>query len=108
MAQHISECVVLAKEIKELVDEKAQYTDWSVRDDVKNKLNMDLTIEQKLTAHGSLRDRSEVIREEQSNGDAFSTLSIPRPNVSVEPTDLEKSRFMSSSFFQINKLLGEL
>ncbi|MBB4825013.1 type I restriction enzyme R subunit [Sporosarcina luteola] len=37
-------CIVLAKKIKELVDEKSKYTDWSVRDDIKNKLNMDLTI----------------------------------------------------------------
>jgi len=37
-------CVVLAKKIKELVDDKAQYADWSSRDDIKNQLNMDLTI----------------------------------------------------------------
>jgi type I restriction enzyme R subunit len=37
-------CVSLAKKIKVLVDEKSQYTDWSVRDDIKNKLNMDLTV----------------------------------------------------------------
>lgn len=37
-------CIVLAKKIKELVDEKSKYTDWSVREDIKNQLNMDLTI----------------------------------------------------------------
>lgn len=37
-------CVVLAKEIKKLVDDKAQYADWASRDDIKNQLNMDLTI----------------------------------------------------------------
>lgn len=37
-------CIILAKKIKELVDEKSKYTDWSVRDDIKNKLNMDLTV----------------------------------------------------------------
>ncbi|GHV29008.1 restriction endonuclease subunit R [Spirochaetia bacterium] len=37
-------CIVLARRIKELVDEKAQYTDWAVRDDIKNKLNKDLTV----------------------------------------------------------------
>lgn len=36
-------CVVLAKKIKELVDDKAQFADWSTRDDIKNQLNMDLT-----------------------------------------------------------------
>jgi type I restriction enzyme R subunit len=37
-------CVVLAKAIKELVDDKAQFADWSTRDDVKNQLNMGLTV----------------------------------------------------------------
>ena len=37
-------CLVLAKKIKELVDDKAQFADWSTRDDIKNPLNMDLTI----------------------------------------------------------------
>jgi type I restriction enzyme R subunit len=36
-------CVLLAKKIKELVDDKAQFADWSTRDDIKNQLNMDLT-----------------------------------------------------------------
>ncbi|MGZ0051491.1 type I restriction endonuclease subunit R [Brevibacillus gelatini] len=37
-------CLVLARKIKELVDDKAQYADWSTRDDIKNQLNMDLTV----------------------------------------------------------------
>lgn len=37
-------CLVLAKKIKELVDDKSQYADWSSRDDIKNQLNMDLTV----------------------------------------------------------------
>ena len=37
-------CIVLAKKIKELVDDKSQYADWSTRDDIKNQLNMDLTV----------------------------------------------------------------
>jgi type I restriction enzyme R subunit len=37
-------CIVLAKKIKELVDDKAQFADWSTRDDIKNQLNMDLTV----------------------------------------------------------------
>lgn len=37
-------CLVLAKKIKELVDDKSQFADWSTRDDIKNQLNMDLTI----------------------------------------------------------------
>ena len=37
-------CLVLAKEIKILVDDKSQFADWSTRDDIKNQLNMDLTV----------------------------------------------------------------
>lgn len=37
-------CIGLAKKIKELVDDKAQFADWSTRDDIKNQLNMDLTV----------------------------------------------------------------
>ena len=37
-------CLVLAKEIKELVDDKARYADWSTRNDIKNQLNMSLTV----------------------------------------------------------------
>jgi len=32
------------KKIKELVDDKVQYADWSTRDDIKNQLNMELTV----------------------------------------------------------------
>jgi type I restriction enzyme R subunit len=37
-------CISLAKKIKELVDDKSQFADWSSRDDIKNQLNMDLTV----------------------------------------------------------------
>jgi type I site-specific deoxyribonuclease, HsdR family len=37
-------CLLLAKKIKELVDDKSRFADWSTRDDIKNQLNMDLTI----------------------------------------------------------------
>ena len=37
-------CLVLAKKIKELVEDKMQFADWSTRDDIKNQMNMDLTI----------------------------------------------------------------
>jgi len=39
-----SKCLILAKAIKELVDDKSQYADWASRDDIKNQLNMDLTV----------------------------------------------------------------
>ena len=37
-------CLILAKEIKKLVDDKSQFADWSTRADIKNQLNMDLTV----------------------------------------------------------------
>ncbi|WP_322153513.1 type I restriction endonuclease subunit R [Paratractidigestivibacter sp.] len=37
-------CVSLAKEIAELVSDKAQYADWSTREDIKSQLRMDLVI----------------------------------------------------------------
>jgi len=37
-------CLVLAKKIKELVDDKSQFADWAVRDDIKFQLNRDLTV----------------------------------------------------------------
>ena len=37
-------CLILAKKIKELVDDKSQYADWADRDDIKSQLDMDLTI----------------------------------------------------------------
>ena len=37
-------CIVLAKKIKELVDDKAQFADWSTRLDIKNQLKRDLIL----------------------------------------------------------------
>jgi type I restriction enzyme R subunit len=37
-------CLVLAKEIKKLIDDKSQYADWAMREDIKNQLNQDLTV----------------------------------------------------------------
>lgn len=37
-------CIVLAKKIRELVDDKAQYTDWSSRADIKAQLNYDIVV----------------------------------------------------------------
>ncbi|GMO33642.1 MAG: hypothetical protein Ta2B_14050 [Termitinemataceae bacterium] len=39
-----AKCLVLAREIKKLVDDKARYADWSTREDIKHQLNMDLTV----------------------------------------------------------------
>lgn len=37
-------CIVLAKKIKELIDDKSKYVDWSTKDNIKNELNRDLTV----------------------------------------------------------------
>lgn len=55
-------CLELANAIKELVDDKSQYADWSSRDDIKNQLNMDLTI--LLYKHGYPPEWDEEIFEQ--------------------------------------------
>lgn len=52
----------LAKEVKKVVDDKAKYTDWSQRDDIKAELKVDLII--LLAEHGYPPvDRDEVYKE---------------------------------------------
>ncbi len=38
-----NKCILLAKAIKDLVDDKAEYVDWSTRNDIKDSLRWDLT-----------------------------------------------------------------
>ncbi len=37
-------CLILAKEIKNLVEDKTKFANWSSRADIKNQLNMELTV----------------------------------------------------------------
>lgn len=37
-------CRSLAKQIRSLVDDKSRYADWATREDIKNELDMDLTV----------------------------------------------------------------
>ncbi|MDU9049829.1 MAG: HsdR family type I site-specific deoxyribonuclease [Candidatus Electrothrix sp. Rat3] len=54
--------LALAKVVKEVVDDKAKYTDWSQRDDIKAELKVDLII--LLAKHGYPPvDRDEVYQE---------------------------------------------
>jgi type I restriction enzyme R subunit len=55
-------CLVLAQKIKELVDDKAQYADWSTRYDIKNQLNEDLTV--LLSESGYPPEWDEVVSEQ--------------------------------------------
>jgi type I restriction enzyme R subunit len=54
--------LLLAKKVKEVVDDKAKYTDWSKRDDIKAELKVDLII---LLADNDYPpiDRDEVYKE---------------------------------------------
>jgi type I restriction enzyme R subunit len=54
--------LTLAQEVKKVVDDKAQYTDWSQRDDIKAELKVDLIM--LLAKHGYPPvDRDEVYKE---------------------------------------------
>ncbi len=54
--------IALAQEVKDVVDDKAKYTDWSKRDDIKAELKADLII--LLAEHGYPPvDRDEVYKE---------------------------------------------
>lgn len=54
--------IALAKEVKQVVDDKAKYTDWSQREDIKAELKVDLII--LLAKHGYPPvDRDEVYKE---------------------------------------------
>lgn len=54
--------ITLAKEVKTVVDDKAKYTDWSQRDDIKAELKVDLIL--LLGKHGYPPvDRDEVYKE---------------------------------------------
>jgi type I restriction enzyme, R subunit len=54
--------LVLAKEVKKVVDDKARYTDWSRREDIKAELKADLII--LLAEHDYPPvDRDEVYKE---------------------------------------------
>jgi len=54
--------LTLSKEVKKVVDDKAKYTDWSQRDDIKAELKVDLII--LLAEHGYPPvDRDEVYKE---------------------------------------------
>ena len=57
-----SKLIALAKAVKQLVDDKAKYTDWNHRDDIKSELKMDLIM--LLADHGYPPvDRDEVYQD---------------------------------------------
>ena len=65
----------LAKEVKTVVDDKAKYTDWSQRDDIKAELKADLII--LLAKHGYPPiDRDEVYKEIFEQAENFKRNSL--------------------------------
>ncbi|MDA3799745.1 MAG: HsdR family type I site-specific deoxyribonuclease [Kiritimatiellae bacterium] len=54
--------LLLAKQVKEIVDDKAKYTDWSLREDIKAELKVDLIILLAKNKYPPI-DRDEVYKE---------------------------------------------
>jgi type I restriction enzyme R subunit len=62
--------IILAKAVKQIVDDKAKYTDWSQRDDIKAELKVDLILV--LADHGYPPvDRDEVYKEIYEQAENF-------------------------------------
>ena len=72
--------------------------------------DINVAIESKLNEQGLLRTSIKAIKASTGNShnDIFSSLNIPRINANAEPTDIEKNKFMTDNFNNINKLLGRL
>lgn len=67
--------VALAQKVKEVVDDKAKYTDWSKRDDIKSELKADLIV---LLAESDYPpvDRDEVYKEIFEQAENFKKYSM--------------------------------
>lgn len=67
--------IILSRAVKEVVDDKAKYTDWSRRDDIKAELKADLII--LLAEHGYPPvDRDEVYKEIFEQAENFKKYTI--------------------------------
>lgn len=64
----------LAKQVKEVVDDKAKYTDWSKRDDIKSELKADLIIALAENDYPPV-DRDEVYKEIFEQAENFKKFS---------------------------------
>lgn len=62
--------ILLARKVKEVVDDKAKYIDWSNRDDVKAELKVDLIILLAKNDYPSI-DRDEVCKEIFEQAESF-------------------------------------
>lgn len=65
----------LAKEVKKLVDDKAKYTDWSQRDDIKAELKVDLIIALADNGYPPV-DRDEVYKEIFEQAENFKRFQV--------------------------------
>jgi len=67
--------IFLSKAVKAIVDDKAKYTDWNQRDDIKAELKVDLII--LLAEHGYPPvDRDEVYQEIFEQAENFGALPL--------------------------------
>lgn len=74
-----------------------------------NISNVNEAIENKLIEKGLIaKEKVAVENRQQKSTNIFTSLNIPLVNVNIEPTDLERNKFMLDSFIEINKLLSEL
>ncbi|MBU3217534.1 toll/interleukin-1 receptor domain-containing protein [Clostridium estertheticum] len=73
-----------------------------------NITEVNVAIENKLIEQGLLNEKVTTNNTMKENRDVFASLNIPRVNTNSEPTDLEKNKFMTTSFENINKVLKEL
>jgi len=74
-----------------------------------NISDVNIVIKNKLKEQGLLDNEKVTIDNRmKENRDIFSSLNISRVNANAEPTDLEKNKFMTTGFENINKLLKEL
>lgn len=73
-----------------------------------NIKDINTAIENKLNDKGLLANEKISFDNRSENRDIFSSLNIPRINPNNELTDLQKNKFMVSSFKDIKSLLREL
>ena len=69
--------ITLAKEVKTVVDDKAKYTDWSQRADIKAELKVDLIILLAKNGYPPV-DRDEVYKEIFEQAESFKKYQVAR------------------------------
>lgn len=71
-------------------------------------VDVNIAIENKLNEYSLLNEKKAPKYSGNNSGDIFSSLNIPKTNRISELTDLEKNKFMSDSYKEINALLEKI